>query len=64
MSLFEEEPPETFGEEDGATLGASLQGAAGDLGTTPWLAESVEWNDDYTELWDAPVKTAGLRWGV
>lgn len=27
----EEEPPATFGEEDGATLGASLGGAAGDL---------------------------------
>ena len=21
-------------------------------------------DDDLTELWDAPVKTAGLRWGV
>ena len=21
-------------------------------------------NDDYTKLWDAPVKTAGLRWGA
>ncbi len=21
-------------------------------------------NDDFTQLWDAPVKTAGLRWGV
>ena len=21
-------------------------------------------NDDFTKLWDAPVKTAGLRWGV
>jgi dihydroxyacetone kinase-like protein len=24
----------------------------------------LKMNDDYTELWDAPVKTAGLRWGV
>ena len=21
-------------------------------------------NDDFTKLWDAPVKTAGLRWGA
>ncbi len=24
----------------------------------------LKMNDDYTQLWDAPVKTAGLRWGV
>ncbi len=24
----------------------------------------LKMNDDYTTLWDAPVKTAGLRWGV
>jgi dihydroxyacetone kinase-like protein len=21
-------------------------------------------NDDFIKLWDAPVKTAGLRWGI
>jgi dihydroxyacetone kinase-like protein len=24
----------------------------------------LKMNDDFTRLWDAPVKTAGLRWGV
>ncbi len=28
----------------------ALVNPTGDLGTTPWLAESVEWNDDYTQL--------------
>ena len=32
----------------------------GDLGTTPWLAESVEWNDDYTELTVVPRKD--VKW--
>jgi dihydroxyacetone kinase-like protein len=24
----------------------------------------VKLNDEFTRLWDAPVKTAGLRWGM
>ncbi len=24
----------------------------------------LKMSDDYTTLWDAPVKTAGLRWGI
>jgi dihydroxyacetone kinase-like protein len=24
----------------------------------------LKMNDDFTKLWDAPVKTAGLRWGA
>ncbi|MFS0700653.1 ABC transporter substrate-binding protein [Cellulomonas sp. 179-A 4D5 NHS] len=32
----------------------ALVNPTGDLGTTPWLAESVEWNDDYTELTVVP----------
>ena len=28
----------------------ALVNPTGDLGTTPWLAETVEWNDDYTQL--------------
>jgi peptide/nickel transport system substrate-binding protein len=36
----------------------ALVNPTGDLGTTPWLAESVEWNDDYTQL------TAKARSGV
>lgn len=32
----------------------------GDLGTTPWLAESVEWNDDYTAV--TVVPRSGVTW--
>ncbi|MGO2518789.1 MAG: ABC transporter substrate-binding protein [Microbacterium sp.] len=32
----------------------ALVNPTGDLGTTPWLAESVEWNDDYTEVTIVP----------
>lgn len=32
----------------------ALVNPTGDLATTPWLAESVEWNDDYTELTVVP----------
>ena len=28
----------------------ALVNPTGDLGTTPWLAESVTWNDDFTQL--------------
>nr|WP_197511362.1 ABC transporter substrate-binding protein [Tessaracoccus coleopterorum] len=38
----------------------ALVNPTGDLGTTPWLAESVEWNDDYTELTVVPRK--GVKW--
>jgi peptide/nickel transport system substrate-binding protein len=32
----------------------ALVNPTGDLGTTPWLAESVEWNDDYTQVTVVP----------
>lgn len=32
----------------------------GDNETTPWLAEKVEWNDDYTQLTVTPRK--GVKW--
>ncbi|MDQ0614315.1 peptide/nickel transport system substrate-binding protein [Microbacterium sp. W4I4] len=38
----------------------ALVNPTGDLGTTPWLAESVEWNDDYTEL--TVVPRSGVEW--
>ncbi|GLI26451.1 peptide ABC transporter substrate-binding protein [Agromyces rhizosphaerae] len=38
----------------------ALVNPTGDLGTTPWLAESVEWNDDYTAL--TVVPRAGVKW--
>jgi len=38
----------------------ALVNPTGDLGTTPWLAESVEWNDDYTEL--TVVPRADVKW--
>lgn len=38
----------------------ALVNPTGDLGTTPWLAESVEWNDDYTEL--TVVPRSGVKW--
>lgn len=38
----------------------ALVNPTGDLGTTPWLAESVEWNADYTELTVVPRK--GVKW--
>ncbi|GAA1536925.1 peptide/nickel transport system substrate-binding protein [Microbacterium ginsengiterrae] len=38
----------------------ALVNPTGDLGTTPWLAESVEWNDDYTEL--TVVPRSGVNW--
>jgi len=38
----------------------ALKNPTGDLGTTPWLAESVEWNDDYTAL--TVVPRAGVTW--
>jgi peptide/nickel transport system substrate-binding protein len=38
----------------------ALVNPTGDLGTTPWLAESVEWNDDYTEL--TVVPRADVTW--
>jgi peptide/nickel transport system substrate-binding protein len=38
----------------------ALVNPTGDLGTTPWLAESVEWNDDYTQL--TVVPRAGVTW--
>lgn len=38
----------------------ALVNPTGDLGTTPWLAESVEWNDDYTQLTVTP--RSGVTW--
>ncbi|CAO1650613.1 ABC transporter substrate-binding protein [Salinibacterium sp. NYA9b] len=38
----------------------ALVNPTGDLSTTPWLAESVEWNDDYTEL--TVVPRSGVTW--
>lgn len=38
----------------------ALVNPTGDLGTTPWLAESVEWNDDYTQL--TVVARSGVTW--
>ena len=38
----------------------ALVNPTGDLATTPWLAESVEWNDDYTQL--TVVPRAGVNW--
>ncbi|GAB2619288.1 ABC transporter substrate-binding protein [Pseudactinotalea suaedae] len=38
----------------------ALVNPTGDLGTTPWLAESVEWNEDYTEL--TVVPRSGVQW--
>lgn len=38
----------------------ALVNPTGDLKTTPWLAESVEWNADYTQL--TVVPRAGVKW--
>lgn len=38
----------------------ALVNPTGDLGTTPWLAESVEWNEDYTQL--TAVARGGVNW--
>lgn len=38
----------------------ALVNPTGDLGTTPWLAESVEWNEDYTAV--TVVPRAGVQW--
>ncbi len=38
----------------------ALVNPTGDLGTTPWLAETVEWNDDYTQL--TVVPRSGVKW--
>ena len=38
----------------------ALVNPTGDLGTTPWLAESVEWNDDYTQL--TAIARSGVNW--
>ena len=38
----------------------ALVNPTGDLGTTPWLAESVTWNDDYTQL--TAVARSGVKW--
>ncbi|MFS0866741.1 ABC transporter substrate-binding protein [Microbacterium sp. 179-B 1A2 NHS] len=38
----------------------ALVNPTGDLGTTPWLAESVEWNEDYTQL--TVVPRSGVTW--
>lgn len=38
----------------------ALVNPTGDLGTTPWLAESVTWNEDYTQL--TAVARSGVKW--
>lgn len=38
----------------------ALVNPTGDLRTTPWLAESVTWNDDYTQL--TAVARSGVKW--
>ncbi|BDV31285.1 ABC transporter substrate-binding protein [Microbacterium terricola] len=38
----------------------ALVNPTGDLGTTPWLAESVTWNDDYTQL--TAKARSGVKW--
>lgn len=38
----------------------ALVNPTGDLATTPWLAESVEWNDDYTAV--TVVPRSGVTW--
>lgn len=38
----------------------ALVNPTGDLGTTPWLASSVEWNADYTQL--TAVARDGVKW--
>lgn len=38
----------------------AMVNAVGENETTPWLAEKVEWNDDYTELRVTP--RAGVTW--
>ncbi|EYT57793.1 MULTISPECIES: ABC transporter substrate-binding protein [Microbacterium] len=38
----------------------ALVNQTGDRGTTPWLAESLEWNDDYTQL--TVVPRADVTW--
>jgi peptide/nickel transport system substrate-binding protein len=38
----------------------ALVNPTGDLGTTPWLAESVEWNEDYTQL--TAKARSGVKW--
>lgn len=38
----------------------ALVNPTGDLGTTPWLADKVEWNDDYTQLTVHPRE--GVKW--
>ena len=38
----------------------ALVNPTGDLGTTPWLAEEVTWNEDYTQL--TAKARAGVTW--
>ncbi|AZS43260.1 ABC transporter substrate-binding protein [Microbacterium oleivorans] len=38
----------------------ALVNPTGDLGTTPWLAEKVDWNDDYTQL--TVIPRSGVKW--
>lgn len=38
----------------------ALVNQTGDLGTTPWLAQSVEWSDDFTSLTVVPRE--GVTW--
>ncbi|WP_439591084.1 ABC transporter substrate-binding protein [Microbacterium sp.] len=38
----------------------ALLNPTGDLGTTPWLAEEITWNDDYTQL--TAKARSGVKW--
>ncbi|WEK14936.1 MAG: ABC transporter substrate-binding protein [Candidatus Microbacterium phytovorans] len=38
----------------------ALVNPTGDLGTTPWLAEEVTWNEDYTQL--VAKARSGVKW--
>lgn len=38
----------------------ALVNPTGDLGTTPWLAEEVTWNEDYTQL--TAKARSGVKW--
>lgn len=38
----------------------ALVNPTGDLGTTPWLAETVTWNEDYTQL--TAKARSGVKW--
>ena len=49
----------------GVTIGRNLIGSyITSLEMAGCSITLLKLNDDFTKLWDAPVKTAGLRWGI